>query len=464
MATSKAVQHLRRTVLLQDGAGLPDGELLACFVERRDDAAFAALVRRHGPMVWGVCRRLLSHHDAEDAFQAAFLVLCRKAASIVPRSMVANWLYGVAHQTALQARRTAARRGARERQVADMPEPAVVEQDLWNDLQPLLDRELTRLPDKYRVVIVLCDLEGKSRKEAAQQLGCPEGTVASRLTRARSMLARRLARHGLAVGGGALATMLSRNVASAGVPAPVACATLKAASLLAAGQAAATGVIPAQVAALTEGVLKTMLLSRLKIATALLLLFAVLLGGAGMIYQTQAAERPKALTERQRADREKVAGDEGPMKATPMPPPPQPVERHRILRWRIVFNTKDGEEYARQLEALGARIALPTRDHQYRLICDLSQRPAKSTIEDISGTDHIFMVDSNKDSIQLLTNELGLKETPEHIVVFLPRFVEDELLRKELDFAHRSEKDIVETTFQFSRTKRGLDIKVTSQR
>src|SRR5689334_12137358 len=139
MATSKAVQQLRRTVLLQGGAGLTDGELLACFVEHRDDAAFTALVRRHGPMVWGVCRRLLSHHDAEDAFQAAFLVLCRKAASIRPRDMVANWLYGVAHQTALQARRTAARRGARERQVRDVPEPAAADQDPSDDLRPVLD-------------------------------------------------------------------------------------------------------------------------------------------------------------------------------------------------------------------------------------------------------------------------------------------------------------------------------------
>ena len=112
-----------------------------------DEAAFAALVRRHGPMVWGVCRRLLHYHDAQDAFQATFLVLFRKAASILPREMVANWLHGVARQTALQARRTAARRGARERQVTEMPEAAGVEQDLWNDLQPLVDQQLSRLPD-----------------------------------------------------------------------------------------------------------------------------------------------------------------------------------------------------------------------------------------------------------------------------------------------------------------------------
>src|SRR5689334_9602122 len=136
------IEHLRRAVLLYDGAGLGDAELLGCFLERRDATALAALVKRHGPMVWGVCRRLLSHHDAEDAFQATFLVLVRKAASVVPRGMVGNWLYGVAHQTALQARRAAARRRAREVQVPELPEANAVRHDPWADVRPLLDREL----------------------------------------------------------------------------------------------------------------------------------------------------------------------------------------------------------------------------------------------------------------------------------------------------------------------------------
>src|SRR5262245_37708928 len=186
----KALGHLQSALTPPEG----DGPLLARFVACRDEAAFAALVRRHGPLVLGVCRRVLRHaQDAEDAFQATFLVLVRKAASIVPRERGANWIYGVAHQTALKARATAARRKGRERQVTGMPEPAVAEQDHWRDLQPLLDEELSRLPDKYRSVIVLCDLEGKSRKETARQLGCPEGTVAGRLARARAMLAKRLA-------------------------------------------------------------------------------------------------------------------------------------------------------------------------------------------------------------------------------------------------------------------------------
>jgi RNA polymerase sigma factor (sigma-70 family) len=297
--TGQVIRHLRQAVLRHDGAGITDGQLLGCFVERRDEAAFAALVKRHGPMVWGVCRRLLPHHDAEDAFQAAFLVLVRKAASVVPREMVANWLYGVAHQTALQARRTTARRGARERQVTPMPEPAVAEQDPWHDLRPLLDRELACLPDTYRAAIVLCDLGGKTRKEAARQLGCPEGTLAARLARGRAMLAKRLARNGLALSAGTLAAVLAQQV-SASVPASVVSATVRAGSLVAAGRAAA---VSAKVAALAEGVLKAMLLTRLKVVV-MLFVVAGLTGAAGLIYQTQATERPKALRATERANKE----------------------------------------------------------------------------------------------------------------------------------------------------------------
>jgi DNA-directed RNA polymerase specialized sigma24 family protein len=133
---SIVIQRLRRAVLVQDGAGLTDGQLLECFLSRHESAALEALVRRHGPMVWGVCRRILSnHHDAEDALQATFLVLVRKAGAILPRDRVANWLYGVAHQTALKARAATAKRRTKEKQVTQMPEPAVVEDNLWNDLQ-----------------------------------------------------------------------------------------------------------------------------------------------------------------------------------------------------------------------------------------------------------------------------------------------------------------------------------------
>src|SRR5262245_35723380 len=240
---SKVIQQVRRSVLLRDVAGMTDGQLLADYINRRDETALAAVVRRHGPMVWGVCRRVLpNYHDAEDAFQATLLVLVRRAAAIASPELLANWLYGVAHQTALKARATTAKRSARERQVTQMPEPAVTEQDLWSDLQPLLDQELSRLPDMYRVAIVLCDLEGMTRKEAARRLGLPEGTLAARLARGRVLLAKRLTRYGLAVSGGALAAVLAPNAASAGVPTSVVNSTIQAASIYAAGQEA-TGVI-----------------------------------------------------------------------------------------------------------------------------------------------------------------------------------------------------------------------------
>jgi RNA polymerase sigma factor (sigma-70 family) len=259
---SEVIQHLRRAVFPRDGAGITDRQLLEDYLRRRDEAALAALVGRHGPMVWGVCRRVLHNfHDAEDAFQSTFLVFVRKAASIASRELLANWLYGVAYQTALKARATATRRGARERQVMEMPEPNVVEQDLWSDLQPLLDHELSRLPDKYRIPVVLCDLAGKTRKEAARHLGCPEGTVAGRLARARVLLAQRLARHGILLSGGVLAALLSRSSASAGVPALVLSSTIKAATMLATVPSTAPSLISTKVIALTEVVMKGMLLT-----------------------------------------------------------------------------------------------------------------------------------------------------------------------------------------------------------
>jgi RNA polymerase sigma factor (sigma-70 family) len=294
--TRNAIQHLLGAVLQQDPAGPTDGELLSRFVERRDEAAFEALVRRHGSMVWGVCRRVLtSHQDAEDAFQATFLVLARKAAAVVPRAMVANWLYGVAHQAALHAARTAARRNQWERQVTSMPEPAVTDNDPWPDLQPILDQELSRLPDKYRAVVVLCDLEGKGRKEAARQLGCPEGTVAGRLARARAMLAKRLTRRGVTLSSAALAVVLSQKAASGCAPVSVIASTIKSTSLIAAGQVA-NGVTSANVAILTERVLKMMLINRLrKVTIGLLVLAAFALGGGLLVHQATAGQEKPQL-------------------------------------------------------------------------------------------------------------------------------------------------------------------------
>ncbi len=170
-----ALHTLRRSGLLRDSAGRSDGELMESFIGHRDQTAFQALMERHGPIVLGVCRRVLRNEaDTEDAFQATFLVFVRKAASIRPRGMVGNWLYGVAHSTALKARAMRTKRAAKEREAAARRQPDSA--DTWHELEGRLDQELKVLPDKYRAAIVLCDLEGKSSGEAvAHQLGHSAG-------------------------------------------------------------------------------------------------------------------------------------------------------------------------------------------------------------------------------------------------------------------------------------------------
>jgi RNA polymerase sigma factor (sigma-70 family) len=294
MATAQmdtVIRHLRRVVLRQDGAGWTDGQLLASFIEQKDEAAFETLVRRHGPMVFGVCRRVVgNHHDAEDAFQATFLVLARKAASVRPRERVANWLHGVALRTAMKAKTITARRRGREKQVTEMPEPEAARQDQWRDLQTLLDQELNGLPENYRLPILLCDLEGKTIKEATQQLGWPQGTLAGRLARGRKLLAKRLASRGVLLSAGSLAAVVSQNVASAGVPASLMSSTVKAAAMIAAGQATVAGVVPAKVAALMEGVTKAMLITKLKTVTAALLVVATVGIGGSLLSRSTAAQ------------------------------------------------------------------------------------------------------------------------------------------------------------------------------
>jgi RNA polymerase sigma factor (sigma-70 family) len=186
-----------------------DRELLARFAAHRDEEAFTALVRRHGPLVWGVCRRMLSQtQDAEDAFQAVFLVLARKAASVRWHNEVGSWLHAVAIRIARKARGAAARRQTRERQIEPMPEVEMPEQQA-QELGPLLDEEVSRLPEKYRGPVILCYLQGKTYAEAARLLGWPEGTVSGRLARARDLLHARLTRRGLTLSSAALTLLLS---------------------------------------------------------------------------------------------------------------------------------------------------------------------------------------------------------------------------------------------------------------
>jgi RNA polymerase sigma factor (sigma-70 family) len=246
-----------------DGDALPDGELLRRYLAGREESALEALVRRHGPMVLGVCRRVLGDaHDAEDAFQATFLVFVRKAGSIRPRELVGPWLYGVATRTALKARARAARRRAREKQVDVLPEVAAPVAAAPADWRPLLDRAVQALPAKYRLPVILCELQGRSRAEAAGLLKLPEGTLSSRLARARELLRRRLAPDTAAGVAAVLGTAVFAQMAPAAVPAALVQSTVSAATAFAAGAAAGAS---APAAALAKGVLTSMRMTTLLI-------------------------------------------------------------------------------------------------------------------------------------------------------------------------------------------------------
>ena len=223
-------------------------------------------------MVFGVCRRFLTtSQDAEDAFQATFLVLIRRAGSIGRRHLLANWLYGVARRTALRAHADVARRHARESQGAEHVAVETDQDPIWRDLRSVLDDELLRLPKKYRLPVILCYLEGLTFTEAARQLSWPAGTVSGRLARARDILRRRLTRRGVTLSGAALGSALVQS-GEAAVPAALLRSTLRIAMTVAAKHAAGAAAVSTPVALLTEGVLRAMFLTKLKIATALVVI------------------------------------------------------------------------------------------------------------------------------------------------------------------------------------------------
>jgi RNA polymerase sigma factor (sigma-70 family) len=240
-------------------------------------------------MVLGVCKRVLRNQtDAEDAFQATFVVLALKANSIMPRNNVSHWLHGVAHKTALKAKAMNSKRRIKERQAAAKPMRSDTD-DRWALLLEILDSELVALPEKYRAPIILCDLRGLSYREAAAQLGCPQGTLSGRLTRARVLLARRMARRGLPFAAGALATLLART-ASAYVSGSLISCTMRAATVLAAGNMRMAGALATNVPPLVEGVMKMLLLSKLK-AVAGMVLFVGMAIAAGWLCTTHVYAR-----------------------------------------------------------------------------------------------------------------------------------------------------------------------------
>jgi RNA polymerase sigma factor (sigma-70 family) len=289
---SSVLRCTRRAALLSERVAVKDGELLSRFVNERDEAAFESLLLRHGAMVLGVCRRILrSEADAHDAFQATFLVFLRKAGSIQPRTMVGNWLYGVARQTSLKA---LAFRRMRAMAWADelLASRDASRDQVQAELRDLLDRELSRLPDKYRAPVVLCELEGRSIKEAAQTLDCPPGTVASRLARGRDLLAKRLTRQGHVISSAALAGLLTNEAASTAVPTRLCFPLIEAATAVTFNGSPGAGIVSSKVSHLAAGALRTMSISRLRWAIAACVSVSLAVaGGSLFLYRASGAEQ-----------------------------------------------------------------------------------------------------------------------------------------------------------------------------
>jgi RNA polymerase sigma factor (sigma-70 family) len=292
----RVVRRLKAGSTVRAMTGVDDADLCARYVRQRDEATFELLVRRHGPLVLKVCRRILRHEqDAEDAFQATFLVLVRRIAGLRSPGRLANWLFGVARRTALAAKRNAEKR--RQKESAVRPRAHVP--DDGEPLGPILDQELARLADKFRLPILLCDLQTMTRKDAARRLGWAEGTVASRLARGRGLLAKHLARRGFA--GALVAAALSESPAAADLRPGLVARTVAAAGFRSVREAATNGAASGAVAALTEGVLQTMVFTKAKIATAWLLLVGVATIGTGALI-AQGPGRPPDADRQTRSD------------------------------------------------------------------------------------------------------------------------------------------------------------------
>jgi RNA polymerase sigma factor (sigma-70 family) len=318
---------LRTLLALGTNAGLSDSQLLERFLARRDEAgeaAFATLVQRHGPMVLGICRRVLrDRHGAEDAFQATFLVLVHKARSIAQRERLASWLYGVALRCARKARSRIQRQRSREGPLVsslDIAKPEAPPPD--DELMAILDEELARLPERLRAAVVLCELEGLTRSAAALRLGIPEGTLSSRLASARRLLRERLTRRGVALSVPALAVALGRDAAAAGVPVGLVESTVPSAMRIAAGMRTSAAA-PVSVATLTQGVLQAMLIKTIQgITLGIVALIAVV----GVVWARAAAMA------------------DPPAAAAPSPPPQGDVEKElmRLQRqWAAAVVNQD---------------------------------------------------------------------------------------------------------------------------
>jgi RNA polymerase sigma factor (sigma-70 family) len=273
------LRHLTRGMVAETLTNQSDRQLIEQFLVRRDEAVFETLVRRHGPMVYRVCWRMLQQEqDAEDAFQATFFLLAQKLRTVRKHDSLASWLHGVAHRVALKAKAQVTMRRCHEQQ-ASVSQPVPPDEVTWRELRTVLDVELAQLPEKWRLPLVLCYLEGRTKDEAAEHLGWSRTTLQRRLTEAQAALGRRLKRRGVVWPAALSAVLVSHCAVSAALPWRLLGSTVEAAVCLAAGQAR-TAIVSANVTALTEGVMKAMFMTKLKIATAALAAAMVIAAGA----------------------------------------------------------------------------------------------------------------------------------------------------------------------------------------
>jgi RNA polymerase sigma factor (sigma-70 family) len=295
-----AILRLVRGLPPADGTG--DAALLERFIAWRDEAAFELLVYRHGPMVRGLCRRVLRHEqDAEDAFQATFLALARQAPAVRGGSL-AGWLYRVAFHAALKAKARSARRGTAALPAEISRDTDPVDELLAREVRAVLDEEVMRLPARYRLPVVLCYLQGRSNSEAAAELGCPKGTVDSRLAEARRRLRGRLLRRGLAPAAAAdLERVLGSASDAAELPGAVVRPVARAALAFMSNHPAA-GAVPVSAAVLTNEVLQAMYLSKLKWSAAAVLVLGLFGSGAGVATYEALAGGQTPVQESAKAD------------------------------------------------------------------------------------------------------------------------------------------------------------------
>jgi RNA polymerase sigma factor (sigma-70 family) len=368
-----------RTVCRAAGASdLTDAEVLQRFLVQREEAAFSLLVQRHGPMVHAVCRRILGDsHSAEDSFQATFLVLVRRGASLRCTGSLANWLYAVAQRIALKARSQRAARRSRERQINDMPRAQPIDDVTWKELKTVLDEEISRLPEKCRAPVVLCYLEDKSYDQAAKELGWSKSSLAKRLARARELLLRQLVRRGVSLSAGALATALSEKAAAAPLPALLTIKTVKAAALVAAGKPVAASYLSAGALALAE---EAAIFGAKAKLVLIVLMFGLAIGGAGWAGYSELTNQSRpagavsvAIAVSQR--RERQTGKEGRSRPADLYGDPLPrgaVARLGTRRFRLdmgfqsrIALSPDGDNRRRHLrrgraQELGDRQNRPT--------------------------------------------------------------------------------------------------------